>query len=102
MRLAANDQQDKPPLFIDLATFGTSAEACANYLAEVRAIAATGRLVYRECEAEEGTRRSKHRVSGRVRFGGVAPTSSPPITRAPPMMRRTPSDPHAVSTGGVR
>ena len=70
MRLAVNDQRDQPPLYIDVASFGPSADACAKYLAKGRAIAVTGRLVYREWEAEDGTKRSKHQVIGRVRFGG--------------------------------
>jgi single-strand DNA-binding protein len=70
MRLAVNDQKDQPPLFIDVATFGSQAEACAKYLAKGRAIAVTGRLIYREWLADDGTRRSKHQVVGRVQFGG--------------------------------
>ena len=70
LRLAVNDQKDQPPLFIDVATFGSQAEACAKYLAKGRAIAVTGRLVYREWEADDGTRRSRHHVIGRVQFGG--------------------------------
>ena len=70
MRLAVNDQQGQPPLFIDVATFGASAEACAKYVAKGRAIAVTGRLIYREGEADDGTRRFKHAVVGSVRFGG--------------------------------
>jgi single-strand DNA-binding protein len=70
MRLAVNDQRDQPPLFIDVATFGPSAEACAKYLGKGQAIAVTGRLIYREWETDDGTRRSKHQVVGRVRFGG--------------------------------
>jgi single-strand DNA-binding protein len=70
LRLAVNDQKDQPPLFIDVATFGTQAAACAKYLAKGRAIAVTGRLVYREWEGEDGTRRSRHHVIGRVQFGG--------------------------------
>ncbi|MBA3262287.1 MAG: single-stranded DNA-binding protein [Thermoleophilaceae bacterium] len=69
MRLAVNDPRDQPPLYIDVATFGASAEACAKYLAKGRQIAVTGRLLYREWEADDGTRRSKHQVVGRVRFG---------------------------------
>ena len=72
LRLAVNDQKDQPPLFIDVATFGSQAEACAKYLAKGRAVAVTGRLVYREWEAEDGTRRSRHHVIGRVQFGGKA------------------------------
>jgi single-strand DNA-binding protein len=70
MRLAVNDQRDQPPLYIDVASFGPSADACAKYLAKGRAIAVTGRLVYREWEADDGSKRSKHQVIGRVRFGG--------------------------------
>ncbi len=70
LRLAVNDQKDQPPMFIDVATFGSQAEACAKYLAKGRAIAVTGRLAYREWEADDGTRHSKHYVLGRVQFGG--------------------------------
>ena len=70
MRLAVNDQRDQPPLYIDVASFGPSADACARYLAKGRAIAVTGRLVYREWEADDGSKRSKHQVIGRVHFGG--------------------------------
>jgi single-stranded DNA-binding protein len=45
-------------------------DARAKYLAKGRAIAVTGRLVYRDREAEDGSKRSKHQVIGRVRFGG--------------------------------
>ena len=70
LRLAVNDHKDQPPLFIDLATFGSQAEACAKYLGKGRAIAVTGRLIYREWVADDGTRRSKHAVVGHVQFGG--------------------------------
>ena len=59
LRLAVNDQSDQPPLFIDVATFGASAEACAKYLSKGRAIAVMGRLVYREWEAQDGSKRSR-------------------------------------------
>lgn len=70
MRLAVNDQRDQPPLYIDVATFGAAAAACEKYLSKGRQIAVTGRLVYREWQAPDGSRRSKHAVIGRVRFGG--------------------------------
>ena len=70
LRLVVNDQQDQPPLFIDIATFGSQAEVCAKYLAKGRAIAVTGRLIYREWVADDGTRRSKHAVIAHVQFGG--------------------------------
>lgn len=70
LRLAVNDQKGQPPMFIDVATFGSQADACAKYLAKGRAVAVTGRLVYREWEADNGTRRSRHHIIGRVQFGG--------------------------------
>ena len=69
LRLAVNDQKDQPPMFIDIATFGPQADACAKYLTKGRAIAVTGRLVYREWD-DNGSRRSRHHVVGRVQFGG--------------------------------
>ena len=68
LRIAVNDQRDQP-MFIDVATFGAQADACAKYLAKGRAVAVTGRLVYREWD-DNGTRRSRHHIVGRVQFGG--------------------------------
>ena len=68
LRLAVNDQPGQP-MFIDIATFGAQAEACAKYLTKGRSIAVTGRLVYREWD-DNGTRRSRHHIVGRVQFGG--------------------------------
>jgi single-stranded DNA-binding protein len=56
-------------MFIDVATFGAQADACAKYLTKGRAVAVTGRLVYREWD-DNGTCRSRHHVVGRVQFGG--------------------------------
>ena len=77
LRLAVNDHNDQPPLFIDIATFGSHAEACAKHLAKGRAIAVTGRLIYRESVADDGTRRSKHAVIGHVQFGGPPNDAQP-------------------------
>jgi single-strand DNA-binding protein len=68
LRLAVNDQKDQP-MFIDVTTFGAQADACAKYLAKGRAVAVTGRLVYREWD-DNGTRRSRHHIVGRILFGG--------------------------------
>ncbi|HEY1713112.1 MAG TPA: single-stranded DNA-binding protein [Solirubrobacteraceae bacterium] len=68
LRVAVNDVKDQP-MFIDVATFGAQADACAKYLTKGRAVAVTGRLVYREWEADDGTRHSKHHIIGRVQFG---------------------------------
>jgi len=69
LRVAVNDQKGQPPMFIDVATFGAQADACAKYLTKGRAVAVTGRLVYREWD-DNGTRRSRHHIIGRVQFGG--------------------------------
>ncbi len=76
LRLAVNDQKDQPPMFIDIATFGAQADACAKYLTKGRAIAVTGPLVYREWDYN-GTRRSKHHIIGRVQFGGKPEDDGP-------------------------
>jgi single-strand DNA-binding protein len=70
LRVAVNDQRDQPPLFVDVATFGGGAEACAAYLTRGSAVGVTGRLVYSEWKAQDGSKRSKHQVVGRVQFGG--------------------------------
>jgi single-strand DNA-binding protein len=75
LRLAVNDQPGQP-MFIDVATFGAQAEACAQYLTKGRAIAVTGRLVYREWD-DNGTRRSRHHIVGRVQFGGKPSEEQP-------------------------
>ena len=68
LRIAVNDVKDQP-MFIDVATFGAQADACAKYLTKGRAVAVTGRLVYREWD-DNGTRRSRHHIIRRVQFGG--------------------------------
>jgi single-strand DNA-binding protein len=68
LRVAVNNQRDQP-MFIDVATFGAQAEACAKYLSKGRAVAVTGRLVYREWD-DNGTHRRRHHIVGRVQFGG--------------------------------
>jgi single-strand DNA-binding protein len=52
LRLAVDDERDQPPLFIDVATFGPGADACAEYLTTGRAVAVMGRLVYQEWEKD--------------------------------------------------
>jgi single-strand DNA-binding protein len=69
LRVAVNDQKGQPPMFIDVATFGAQADACAKYLAKGRAVAVTSRLVDHEWD-DNGTRRSRHHVVGRVQSGG--------------------------------
>jgi single-strand DNA-binding protein len=68
MRLAVGDSGEQP-LYIDVATFGTGAQACAAYLVKGRAVAVTGRLAFSQWTAKDGAKRSKHHVIGRVSFG---------------------------------
>lgn len=75
LRLAVNGGRDARPLFIDVATFGSQAEACARYLAKGREIAFTGRLAYSEWESN-GAKRSKHSAIGRVEFRGRPPVEA--------------------------
>ena len=77
--LPSTTNRTQPPLFIDVATFGSSAEACARS-AQGQAIAVKGQLIYREWVADDGTRRSKHAVVGRVQFGGK-PNGNTPDTQ---------------------
>ncbi len=77
MRIAVSNGADKPPTYVDVSTFDRQAEACAEYLAKGRQIGVEGRLVYREWEAEDGSKRSKHSVIGRVEFLGWANGSKP-------------------------
>lgn len=69
LRLAVNDRRDQPALFVDVATFGPAAEACAKHLVKGRQVGVVGRLVYREWETKDGNKRSKHSVVGNVQFG---------------------------------
>jgi single-strand DNA-binding protein len=67
LRLAVdNGQYD--PTYVDVSTFDGQAEACARYLRKGRQVAVSGRLVFRQWEAEDGSKRSRHSVVGRVEF----------------------------------
>jgi single-strand DNA-binding protein len=70
LRMAVNDRRDQLPMFIDVATFGAGADACAQHLAKGRQVAVTGRLILEQWTAKDGSKRSKHQVLGPVSFGG--------------------------------
>lgn len=80
--------EDRDATFIDVSTFDRQAEACAEHLSKGRQVAVDGRLVYREWQAEDGSKRSKHQVIGRVEFLGSRPSSNgegqQPQPQAPP------------------
>jgi single-strand DNA-binding protein len=71
---------DREATFVDVATFDAAARACVEHLTKGRQVAVSGRLVYRQWEAEGGSKRSKHSVLGRVEFlgsGNGAANSNP-------------------------
>jgi single-strand DNA-binding protein len=78
LRIAVDAPGDNSPLYLDIATFDKQAQACAQYLSKGREIAFSGRLVYREWTADDGSRRSKHSAIGRVEFIGPRPNGSQP------------------------
>lgn len=72
LRIAIGNGPDRPPTYVDVACFDKQAEACAAHLSKGRQVGVEGRLLYREWEADDGSRRSKHSVVGRVEFLGSA------------------------------
>jgi single-strand DNA-binding protein len=68
MRLAVNGTREDDVTYVDVVTFDKQAEACAKHLTKGREVAVSGRLSYSEWVAEDGSKRSRHEVIGRVRF----------------------------------
>jgi single-strand DNA-binding protein len=66
VRLAINrprkNGQDQGAVFVDVVSFNRQAEAVAEHLAKGRQVAVTGRLEYRQWEAQDGSPRSRHEV----------------------------------------
>lgn len=66
VRLAVNtpprDGKEQPAMFIDVISFGTQAQAVAEHVRKGRQLAVSGRLNFRQWEAEDGSTRSKHEV----------------------------------------
>ncbi len=66
LRLAVNtpprDGKDQPAMFVDVITFGAQAEAVAEHVGKGRQLGISGRLSYRQWQAEDGSARSKHEV----------------------------------------
>lgn len=78
LRLAVNGRGKTPPLFIDVATFGKQAEACAKYLEKGSQVAVDGSIRHAEWESD-GQKRSKHSVLARgVQFLDRRPAESGP------------------------
>ena len=74
-RRRSRDGEDRGAVFVDVVTFGGLAESCGTYLEKGRQVAVTGRLEHDEWEADDGTRRSRHKVvADEVEFlGGRRP-----------------------------
>lgn len=66
VRLAVNvpprDGKEQPAVFIDVITFGAQAEAVAAHVRKGRQLGITGRLNYRQWQADDGSTHSKHEV----------------------------------------
>lgn len=65
-RLAVNvpprDGKEQPAVFIDVITFEAQAEAVAAHVGKGRQLGVSGRLGYRQWQAEDGSTHSKHEV----------------------------------------
>jgi single-strand DNA-binding protein len=67
MRLAV-DNGAHMTTFIDVRAFDEQAYACAEYLRKGRKIGVSGKLIYDEWRAADGSRRNRYSVIGRVEF----------------------------------
>jgi len=74
-RRRSRDGEDRGAVYIDVVCFGGLAGSVAEYLEKGRQVAVTGRLEHDEWEADDGTRRSRHKVvADEVEFlGGRRP-----------------------------
>lgn len=68
MRIAVEAFGSDNTLYIDVTSFGDSAKACAEHLNRGRLVGVAGRLVYDEWQVRDGSKRSRHKVIGRVHF----------------------------------
>jgi len=66
----SRDGDERDATFVDVSTFDAAARACTEHLTKGRQVAVSGRLVYRQWDADDGSKRSKHSVIGRVEFLG--------------------------------
>jgi single-strand DNA-binding protein len=69
LRLAV-DNGIYPPTFIDVRTFGPSAEACAEWLTKGWQVGVSGKLALTEFTGSDGKPRQRYSVIGRVEFLG--------------------------------
>ena len=87
LRLAV-DNGIYPPTFIDVRTFGPSAEACAEWLTKGWQVGVSGKLALSEFTGSDGMPRQRYSVIGRVEFlskprAGVPETGGRPEEPGP-------------------
>jgi single-strand DNA-binding protein len=73
MRLAV-DNGRHPTNLIDVRTFDEQAYVCAEYLGKGERIGVSGRLTFGEWKGEDGKKRHRYSVIGRVEFLGAPPS----------------------------
>jgi len=78
LRVAENGRTNGEAMFLDLASFGPQAEACAKYLVKGRLIGFDGRLDNRPWITADGAKRDHFSGIGRVEFLGAPPTAHTP------------------------
>ena len=101
LRIAV-DNGRYPTTYIDVWTFGGAAYACAEYLRTGRKVCASGRLALDEWRAEDGSRRSRYAIAGRVQFldrprQDAAPDEDPPEPEVPAPAAAEPRAPLALA-----
>ncbi len=103
-----NSGQREQTCFIDVRFYGRMAEILATYMKKGRPILVEGRLEYASWTAQDGTRRSKHRIVGEsFQFLGSrqdreeAPSRpAPPPAAPPPRAEEEYTTPPEESEGG--
>ncbi len=96
LRVAVNDRyKDQAsgqwldrPYYFNVNVWGNRADTCAQYLAKGRKVGVSGKLTWREWDAQDGTKRQAVEVTAHdVQFltpaNGDAPTSAPQTAGAP-------------------
>ncbi len=91
LRVAVEGSDKYPTTFIDVAAFDGQAYACAEFLRKGRRIGVEGKLAYSEWRGEDGKRRERYRIIGRVDF-----LDAPPQRQTP----QRPPDPELIRPGG--
>ena len=77
--------------FIDITFFGKTAEVCGQYLSKGSQILVEGKLRLEQWEAKDGTKRSRHTVTGdRLVMLGSKGENSGPASSAPSRQNAAP------------